>query len=64
MRKSHIPPLMTNDQLAEHIRSHVLALRGEMGRRADEINDRLYQIEKRLERLEKALERRAGEDAA
>ena len=32
---------MTNDQLGELVRSHILALRGEVTRRFEEINGRL-----------------------
>lgn len=51
MAKSPVPPLMTNDQVAEVVRAQVVALRGEMTRRLDDMDRRLDQIVAVLDRL-------------
>ena len=40
---------MTNEQLAEHVRSHILALRGEVNTRFEELNERLDRLEAKLQ---------------
>ena len=39
----------TNNQLGEMIRSHILAMRGEVVRRLDDIEKKLEQIEAKIE---------------
>lgn len=43
------PKQMTNEQLAELIRSHILAMRGEITSRLEGIDERLKRIEAKLD---------------